>query len=289
MTNRIEFIVDTRETIRKQIHTAFPEAIFKPLEVGDYQFNVNGYPFLVLERKTLADYAASIRDGRHREQKKRLQVLIPLTKVMYLVEGIVESNRIDHFTKVSHETMVSSMFNTMIRDGIHVLRTSSVQETMTILRFVYSKLAKQGTSFVHMTQTTHQQDLLQQAKPTKKDNYTPELGFQMMLQCVPGISMKWAQHLASKFVSMSALVKQLSVLSHDQQIHRLLSCPLDGRKLSKTAAHQLLSWLGVADSSDMDPTPSTSNEISNSSGEDGLVWVISVKITDSEGGKGKFT
>ena len=42
------------------------------LELGDIQFHVNGTCILIFERKTVSDLAASISDGRYKEQSHRL-------------------------------------------------------------------------------------------------------------------------------------------------------------------------------------------------------------------------
>lgn len=57
------------------------------LEVGDFRINqADGSPVVIIERKSVADLIASIKDGRYREQKARLLALgAPLS--VYAVEG----------------------------------------------------------------------------------------------------------------------------------------------------------------------------------------------------------
>ena len=44
------------------------------LELGDIQLHLDGKCRLIIERKSVADFAASIQDGRYREQAHRLSL-----------------------------------------------------------------------------------------------------------------------------------------------------------------------------------------------------------------------
>ena len=66
--------VDSREKDLYEIiktQTEFPVSSMS-LEIGDIMIVNSEKPLLVLERKSLADLAASNRDGRYREQRARL-------------------------------------------------------------------------------------------------------------------------------------------------------------------------------------------------------------------------
>ena len=69
----VELIIDNRENIKELLLESVPDAKFENLEIGDYVFKIDEKPFLIIERKTITDYAASIVDSRSREQKKRMQ------------------------------------------------------------------------------------------------------------------------------------------------------------------------------------------------------------------------
>ena len=67
----MELIIDNRETIKDYFQDKDYVKI-KNLDIGDYIFKYDDKDILIIERKTIEDYAASIKDGRHREQKQRL-------------------------------------------------------------------------------------------------------------------------------------------------------------------------------------------------------------------------
>ena len=59
-----------------------------PIDIGDIVFVINGIEYAIIERKTLRDLAASIKDGRYEEQSYRLNGN-PLHNhhISYLIEG----------------------------------------------------------------------------------------------------------------------------------------------------------------------------------------------------------
>ena len=66
----MELIIDNRENI-KEMFTKNDNVSFTNLEIGDYIIKYKSSDVLVIERKTIDDYCASIKDGRNREQKKK--------------------------------------------------------------------------------------------------------------------------------------------------------------------------------------------------------------------------
>jgi hypothetical protein len=91
----------------------------------------------MFERKTLADLAASIRDGRYREQSFRLQNSAgePAHRVIYVIEGFFQG----HSDK-EKQTVYSAMVSLNQFKGFSVVRTLSVQETAVYLLNMASKL-----------------------------------------------------------------------------------------------------------------------------------------------------
>ena len=141
---------------------------------------------ILIERKTINDLASSIRDGRHREQKKRLMCSgLPIHKCMYLLEGDVNkvySNRIDT------RTIIGSIINTIIRDNIKVYRTDNLIDTKILLDRIYDKLLKEPHKLFESNI-----EYEATVKIAKKDNMTPEICNVIQLAQIPGISTKIAR------------------------------------------------------------------------------------------------
>ena len=66
--------------------------------------------YIVFERKSLADLAASIRDGRYKEQSLRLQAFpnVPNHNVVYIVEGDFARYN-ERFSKIGKKALHSAM------------------------------------------------------------------------------------------------------------------------------------------------------------------------------------
>ena len=65
---------------------------------------------LVFERKTLADLAASIKDGRYSEQRQRLKSTYPFHRVTFIIEGNASSLWTQPMTaRIPSKTILSAL------------------------------------------------------------------------------------------------------------------------------------------------------------------------------------
>jgi len=245
----VKLIVDNRESIKELVLQKVPNTTFENLTLGDYVFTVDDQVVLIIERKTINDYAASIADGRNREQKKRLVSNYPLNQIIYLVEGdLTENNTSFTFNKISKETIISSIMNTLLRDNIHVFHTSDIKETVEFLHMIYIKFEKQGISFLSNT-STYKDDLIS-AKQCKKDNISKEMCFQMMLNCIPNVSTKISTRIVEKFSTFSSFYDELLKLSdYENRVNYIIELKTNstdkGRKIPKTTAKNIVDFLGL--------------------------------------------
>jgi len=243
----VEFIIDNREKIKDILQEKIKDATCRNLEIGDYLFQMNSKPFLIIERKTISDMAASIRDGRNREQKKRLTNYNTDCNVIYLIEGdLTINNKCFNYNKIDKYTIVSSIINTIIRDKLQVFHTSDENETIFILESIYNKLKKQGVSFIE-NKSTHSEDIVNTVQSKKNSNLTPAIGFKMMLNCIPGVSTKVSTRIVEKYETMQNFIESLKNISSDRVNHiQLLKMSTDenARKISKTAATNIVKYLG---------------------------------------------
>lgn len=246
----VSLLIDNRENIKDLLLENIPDAQLKNLEIGDYVFTINEKPFLIIERKTVTDYAASIVDARGREQKKRLIANKDSANIMYLVEGdLKKDNQSFKYNKVDRHTIISSIINTMYRDKLQVFHTANVMETIFFIESIYKKLIKQGNSFLE-NKSSYEADLINTVKSTKKKNMTPEITFQMILNCIPGISNKVSKRIASKFTTPKNMITEL--LNIENKNDRLefiknikMSDDEKAKKISKTVAENIIVYLGL--------------------------------------------
>jgi ERCC4-type nuclease len=156
--------VDTREhDLLQQINilTAnipiFKDILIKSetLPLGDIIICDDKEEKLVIERKSVTDLLASIKDGRYEEQSYRLNGLNHHNhNIIYLIEGDV--NRVNRFktdNRVEKLTLYSAMFSLNYYKGFSVFRSFSLEETATIICNMAYKLKKDPTKKAFFTNT----------------------------------------------------------------------------------------------------------------------------------------
>jgi len=162
--------IDTREhklieLIKNTSSFTIPYEI-KNLQLGDIIITPSKYPnkSLIIERKCMTDMIASIKDGRYKEQKIRLQAEIvnnSNTLFCYLLEGMTNDLRLPNDKIVLYGSIISSMF----RDKIPLIRTLSLSETLDMIIRLYERMNKNINDFFSL-------------KKVINSNHTPEHNIQ---------------------------------------------------------------------------------------------------------------
>jgi crossover junction endonuclease MUS81 len=171
------------------------------LQLGDILFTNDdeSTTFLCIERKSLQDLLASIKDGRYSEQSYRLSNCFPNPhNVVYLLEGMLS-------TVKDKKVVVSCIASLNYFKGFSVHRTVSLAETTMYILCMADKIAKEikkGTkpivnqilaneSSAQLSTTEkplESTDYCNVVKVSKKANITKENIGQMILMQIPGIS-----------------------------------------------------------------------------------------------------
>lgn len=234
----VSLIIDNRELIKDKIKDLIPEATLENLDLGDYIFKIDEEVFIVIERKTIEDYASSIKDGRNREQKKRLKGHYGNKFILYLIEGkLNKDNNSFKYNKVNSQTIMSSIINTMFRDNLQVFHTSNSNETAFVIKSIYNKLQKQKDSFLK-NKSTHSEDLVMCMK--KKNKNMDEITvFKSILCCIPKLSLGTATLITNKFNNISLFIKEIE--KQEDKIKFLQNLG-DKRKISKPICENIIKY-----------------------------------------------
>ncbi len=145
----MEFLIDNRE---KDLKAYFSEkqVSFQNLDIGDILIKFDGKPIIAIERKSLIDFSNSIKDGRYKEQKIRLKSS-NIPNIIYLIEGKSTNNKI---SGLPYDTLVSSMISILLRDKFKIIRTGDINETISYLEKIYTKLMKDGKNYLNLEDTS---------------------------------------------------------------------------------------------------------------------------------------
>jgi ERCC4-type nuclease len=105
----------------------------------------------VIERKSLEDFAASIKDGRSENIAKLCEFREKTScRILYLIEGDMSPKQEKEYCHIPYKTIESAIFHLIIRDNICVLRTIDTLDTAkTLMRFVRSMATLNGEMNQH--------------------------------------------------------------------------------------------------------------------------------------------
>jgi ERCC4-type nuclease len=210
------------------------------LFLGDIQIDK-----ILIERKTLNDLAASIKDGRYTEQSFRLKESMKEGyRVYYFIEGNLSNYKSSTITR---ETLISTMYS-LTNKGFYVIQTSSVKESAFYLMQFTDKImrdkAKYGNIETNEASATSSEStyeassiIKQKNKNINKDNICI-----YMLSQIPGISSTIASVLMNKYKHMNLLIQDLN---ENPDCLNEMTYEKDGkkRKLGKNIIQNLKEYL----------------------------------------------
>lgn len=198
----LNFLIDSRELKAKQYFESKSNVEVRNLDLGDFIFKYNDEIVCLIERKTLTDLLASLKDGRYREQKMRLKNCgIETNKIIYLIEAPKLT-----IWDLSDKIALSCIIGTMIRDDLKVFRTVNIEETLHFLERIYTRLLENPSKiFVASNNKTVQLDYANILKVKKKENLTPQVCNILQLSQIPGLSQSMAKTILDKYKSIFGL------------------------------------------------------------------------------------
>ncbi len=203
------------------------EVSIEVLDIGDFIItDHNGKELLIIERKSVNDLAASIQDGRYKEQSMRLDACeVHNHNIIYMIEGSINKYSNKH-CRITKEALYSSLFSMNYYKGFSVIRSEDMNETTTIIVKFIKKILREKTLKPHYINSTRKSspsiveneiisttpaplEYHQVIKRNKKSNITPENIGYIMLSQIPGISGKMSQVIMDKHGSLYELIIKL--------------------------------------------------------------------------------
>ena len=126
----------------------------EPLPLGDIIINNGKIDNIIVERKSLSDLAASIKDGRYEEQSYRLSGLPHHNhNIVYLIEGdLAKFNSFKE--RIDKQTLYSAMFSINYYKGFSLMRSTSMDETAFIVCNMAYKIGKDPNKMPYFNQTS---------------------------------------------------------------------------------------------------------------------------------------
>ena len=203
----------------------------------------------VAERKTTADLASSIVDGRYSEQKHRL-LDCGLRTRMYIVEGLSLTCPTKYGGNVSSTSLRSAMVSTHANHGLQVVRTRGLDHTISELQAVHRIIVRKfqrgecsystsagsgapgagtssgGTSSgargggVGIDSGRLYMPLSEfQRRCGKKGVSTAGQAFTLSMRSIPGVSMPAAAALADRYQTFAQMYQAMLPYAEDYDAH----------------------------------------------------------------------
>ena len=148
----LKLVVDSREARLadglKVIGVPFQTA---GLDVGDFMIQTEaGEPLMVVERKSLADFAASNADGRYREQRARLMAVRGSgVAVLYVLEGAWSlGDPLKMYGRTPEKQLQRLVTRLVLRYGMPVMQTEGILDTARLAALLLEQLTDDPTVFV---------------------------------------------------------------------------------------------------------------------------------------------
>jgi ERCC4-type nuclease len=206
-----------------------PSANTAQLPVGDIWIGKDQEGGVVIERKTTADFEASILDGRYREQRTRLLAYCAEKKARPLY--IIEQGLNGRTRSLQPQTLQKMLNRLMLRYGVAVWLTESPLDTVAAIQILEEQFNTDAGVFV--AETLSYTDVMHTAK---KDNTgDPKVFATSCLVNCPGVSAKAASALIEAFGSLKLVMQQTEAALADVKV--------GSRRFGPAAAKKLLALL----------------------------------------------
>lgn len=199
---------------------------------------------LIIERKTIADLLASIKDNRYKEQSFRLNAIEHENhNIIYLIEGNPEDLIYDK------QTVYSSIFSINYYKGFSVYRSENIKETAYILLNICLKLKKEKdkkpyySSKKDLETVKEEEKYCSVIKKKKNSNINKENFGEIVLCQIPSISSVTAIAIMKEYKNINNLVEKLK---EDKDCLNNIKYETEKkqiRKISKTCIKNIIEFL----------------------------------------------
>ena len=233
-----------------------------PLDIGDIQISINSpkapSPLVIIERKTVEDLSASIKDGRYKEQKCRLkaQKRNHGSRLIYLIEGSIKLSRKYHNNERDQKAVDSALLGMTVRDQFGIIYSKDANDSAEKIMKISSKLSDYWKDMQHdickNDDETKEYNYAETIKLKKKDNLTPTNCFLLQLAQIPSVSMGIAKCIQSKHTNWLSLINKLKKHGVDakkylENLKFRLSDGVKTRRVGSVASCKIIQYIGLED------------------------------------------
>ena len=229
----VNLVIDNNERGYIKDYYTTKEIEFRTLTLGDILIEHvteqgETIPLILIERKTIEDLANSIRTKRHKNQKIRLLQMRnenPNLHIWYLIENfeISNENKQNKIDSITHDALLSSIVNTLVRDKLNVIMLNNTEETCLFIDKLYEKVKNEFLGQMINVDGGSRVEYIDTIKLKKKDNITPTICYQLQLSQIPGVSSKIAKKIQEYYPNMLSLCQSYINIDNIKDKERMLT------------------------------------------------------------------
>ena len=157
---------------------------------------------VLIERKSVADFEASIMDNRYREQRSRLMSYATEKKahVAYIIEG--ELDRLG--ARLTKQALMKHITRLALRYHIAVFQTSCIKETAELCQLLQDQWTADPTTFEQPATMTYVET---RGKTREENSDDPAVFLATVLQACRGVSSAGAKAIAEVYPTLDSLMR----------------------------------------------------------------------------------
>jgi hypothetical protein len=246
----LSLLIDTRETdiivfLKEQI---VPFEI-KTLDVADIEFIGDGRRFLI-ERKSIKDLAASIIDGRFKDQKDRMLGILerePTTAISYILEGALRGGDNDKISgRITCGMIRNLLYTIQYKYRIPVIQTLSVRDTAGYISRFYNYL-NEHIDFIPVGSGSNagcaSYKTLLPAPVSNRGSTCKDLSISS-LTVVGGVSHRTSQAIieALPVECQGSIFNAIQRMNRDEMVIFLQTIKIGGKKIAEKTRLLLINW-----------------------------------------------
>ena len=242
----MKLYIDSRE---HQLISLFSETDIhieqKQLDIGDILItDDNDQVYCIIERKTIKDMLASVKDGRYKEQKLRLLSNFNKKHILYLIEDFYS------FEGLNNKSIESTIIHSLFRDELKYIFSRNLKDTFYIIQCIYARILAHPEYF--RVNTTEPGSVVVGEKGSngggyfslnsiKKSNSDCPESINKALYCqIPGVSSQSAGALYNHYGSFAKMIMTLKELSLEDKMENLQCIKVNNRKMNKNIISNIM-------------------------------------------------
>jgi len=211
----------------------------KSLDIGDVLItDENEKVYCIIERKSIKDLNASLKDGRYKEQKHRLMNNFNKKNILYILEDY------NAFESLNDKKIESAVIHSIFRDEIKFMFSRSTKDTYYTIVSILERVVKYPQYFEASAMSEHEQKPYFNMTTIKKSANDDKNSVHKQMFCqIPGISEQTATSLCEHYGGLNNMILSFQNKDKEELSSEMNTIKVNNRKISKRVVENILNYM----------------------------------------------